>query len=155
MTLTIQSSAFSNNEPIPVRFTADGADVSPPLSWSGVPDNARELALIMDDPDAPGAQPWVHWVIYKIPADAGGLAEGVATTERPSEPAGSLQGKNSWGNIGYGGPSPPSGLHHYHFKVYALDTELNVVAGLDKAGLLAAMEGHIVVQAELIGTYRR
>ena len=155
MPMTIQSSAFSNNEPIPVRFTADGEDISPALSWSGVPENARELALIVDDPDAPGPQPWVHWVIYKIPADAGGLPEGVAKTERPSEPAGSMQGKNSWRNIGYGGPSPPSGMHHYYFKLYALDTALDVAAGLDKDGLIAAMEGHIIAQAELVGTYKR
>ena len=89
MPLTIQSSAFSNNEPIPVRFTADGEDIAPPLSWSGVPDNAKELGLIVDDPDAPGAQPWVHWVIYKIPVEVNTLAEGVATTGRPSKPAGS------------------------------------------------------------------
>ena len=155
MPLTIQSSAFSNNEPIPVRFTADGEDISPALSWSGVPENARELALIVDDPDAPGPQPWVHWVIYKIPADAGGLPEGIGKTQRPSEPAGSMQGKNSWRNIGYGGPSPPSGVHHYHFKLYALDTALDVAAGLDKDGLIAAMEGHIIAQAELVGTYKR
>ncbi len=155
MPLTIQSSAFSNNEPIPVRFTADGEDISPPLSWPDVPDKATELALIVDDPDAPGSQPWVHWVIYKIPVGISGLGEGIATTERPSEPVGSMQGKNSWGNTGYGGPSPPSGLHHYHFKLYALDAKLNVAAGLDKTALLAAMEGHIIAEAELVGTYRR
>ncbi len=156
MSLTIQSSAFSNNEPIPIRFTGDDkADASPPLSWSGVPDNARELALIVDDPDAPSPQPWVHWVIYKIPADLGGLPQGIAKEERPSEVVGSLQGVNSWGTVGYRGPKPPSGVHRYYFKLYALDAALNARAGLDKTGLLAAMQGHVIAQAELVGTYAK
>ena len=157
MTLMIQSPAFANNEPIPQQFTGDGRDVSPQLTWTGLPDGAKELVLIVDDPDAPTPEPWVHWVIYKIPASLTGLEEGVPKTEKPSQPAGALQGRNSWNNIGYGGPAPPPGhgVHHYHHKLYALDAPLNVSAGLDKKGLLKAMEGHLIAQAELIGTYER
>jgi Raf kinase inhibitor-like YbhB/YbcL family protein len=155
MSLVIESPAFTNNGAIPKRFTGDGEDVSPQLTWSGVPEAARELALICDDPDAPGREPWVHWVICKIPASATALPEGVARTEAPSEPAGAVQGKNSWGRIGYGGPAPPSGVHHYHFKLYAVDAMLDVRPGLDKHGLLAAMHGHIIAQGELVGTYQR
>ena len=157
MTLSIQSPAFGNNAAIPQRFSGDGEDVSPQLSWSGIPNGAEELALIMDDPDAPTPEPWVHWVIYKIQLDAGGLPENIAQTPSLATPAGALQGKNSWGNVGYGGPAPPPGhgVHHYHFKLYALDAALNVSSGLTKAALLSAMEGHIMTQGELVGTYQR
>ena len=154
MSLTIESTAFKNNERVPTRFSGDGEDVSPQLSWSGAPDGTDELALIMDDPDAPTAEPWVHWVIYKIPADTTALRENVAKTETLSDPAGAMQGKNSWGKIGYGGPAPPRGhgVHHYHFKVYALDQALSVSPGLTKNQLLSAMKGHILAKAELVGT---
>lgn len=157
MSLTIESTAFKNNERVPARFSGDGDDVSPQLSWSGVPDGTAELALIMDDPDAPTAEPWVHWVIYKIPADTTALRENVAKTETLSSPSGAMQGKNSWGKIGYGGPAPPRGhgVHHYHFKVYALDQTLSVSRGLTKNQLLSAMKGHILAEAELVGTYQR
>ncbi|MGB2986654.1 MAG: YbhB/YbcL family Raf kinase inhibitor-like protein [Phycisphaerae bacterium] len=157
MSLTIQSSAFANNAVIPARFTGDGEDVSPPLTWSGVPDGAKELALIMDDPDAPTPEPWVHWVIYKIPVDTSGLAASVAKTATLAAPAGALQGKNSFGNIGYGGPAPPRGhgVHHYHFKLYALDTAMNLSSSLSKTQLLSAMKGHILAEGELVGTYQR
>jgi Raf kinase inhibitor-like YbhB/YbcL family protein len=157
MSLTIQSPAFANNAVIPKRFTGDGEDVSPQLTWSGVPANAKELALIMDDPDAPTPEPWVHWVIYKIPVSPTGLPENVAKTAKLTTPAGALQGKNSWGKESYGGPAPPRGhgTHHYHFKLYALDAALNVSSGLTKAQLLSAMKGHIVAQGELVGTYQR
>ena len=157
MALTIRSSAFADQARIPKRFTGDGEDVSPELSWSGVPAGARELALICDDPDAPTPEPWVHWVIYKIPATATGLRENIPKTGSLSEPAGALQGVNSWGTIGYRGPAPPRGhgVHHYHFKLYVLDTALNVAAGVDKKKLLSAMQGHIVAQGELVGTYQR
>lgn len=157
MTLVIQSPAFGNNETIPRRFTADGEDVSPRLTWSGVPEAVRELALICDDPDAPTPEPWVHWVIYKIPARTAGLPENVAGLEVLVEPEGVLQGKNSWGRTGYGGPAPPRGhgVHHYHFKLYALDTALDAAPGLDKRRLLTAMQGHIIAQGELVGTYQR
>ena len=157
MDLMIQSPAFVGNTAIPRRFTGDGEDASPQLSWSGVPVDAKELALIMDDPDAPTAEPWVHWVIYKIPAEAKGLAESIAKTAALTDPAGALQGENSWGKIGYGGPAPPPGhgVHHYHFRLYALDTVLDVSSGLTKGHLLAAMEGHTIAQGELVGTYER
>jgi Raf kinase inhibitor-like YbhB/YbcL family protein len=157
MSLVIQSPAFAANETIPKRFAGDGGDVSPPLNFGGVPASAKELALICDDPDAPTPQPWVHWVIYKIPADVTGLPENVAKTKSPAAPAGVLQGMNSWDKIGYGGPAPPPGhgVHHYHFKLYALDTRLDAAAGLDKDGLLTAIDGHVVAEAELVGTYQR
>ena len=157
MTLTIRSSAFANQARIPKRFTGDGEDVSPELSWSGVPAGAKELALICDDPDAPTPEPWVHWVIYKIPTTATGLRENVPKTGSISEPAGAMQGVNSWGTIGYRGPAPPKGhgVHHYHFKLYAVDTALKGPAGVDKKKLLSAMQGHIVAQGELVGTYER
>jgi Raf kinase inhibitor-like YbhB/YbcL family protein len=157
MALKIESSAFAHNEPIPKQFTGDGRDLSPPLSWANLPEGTKELALICDDPDAPRPQPWVHWVIYKIPATAGNLPENVAKTVTPAEPAGALQGENSWGKIGYGGPAPPRGhgVHHYHFKLYALDAPLDVAPGLTKERLLAAMEGHLIAQGELVGTYQR
>ena len=157
MTFTIRSSAFADQARIPKRFTGDGEDVSPELSWSGVPAGAKELALICDDPDAPTPEPWVHWVIYKIPTTATGLRENIPKTGSMSEPAGAMQGVNSWGTIGYRGPAPPKGhgVHHYHFKLYAVDTALNVAAGVDKKKLLSAMQGHIVAQGELVGTYER
>ena len=157
MALTIRSSAFANQARIPKRFTGDGEDVSPELSWSGVPAGAKELALICDDPDAPTPEPWVHWVIYKIPTTATALRENVPKTGSMPEPAGAMQGVNSWGAIGYRGPAPPRGhgVHHYHFKLYAVDTALNVAAGVDKKKLLSAMQGHIVAQGELVGTYER
>jgi hypothetical protein len=157
MKITIESSAFKHNETIPRKYTGDGEDLSPPLSWSGVPDGTKELALIMDDPDAPRPEPWVHWVLYKLPATVTSLPEGVATTETLSEPAGARQGKNTWPAIGYRGPAPPKGhgVHHYHFKLYALDTALDVQPGLTKDQLLAKMQGHILAEGELIGTYER
>ena len=157
MTLTIQSSAFAQGQPIPRRYSGQGEDISPPLSWSGIGEGAKELAMIVDDPDAPTAQPWVHWVIYKIPPDAAGLAEGIAADAQLTSPAGALQGRNTSGDIGYHGPMPPPGhgVHHYHFKLYALDTQLDLKAGADKQALLSAMEGHILVRGELVGTYQR
>jgi hypothetical protein len=157
MSLLIQSPAFGNGEMIPKRFTGDGEDVSPELTWTGVPEAAKELVLICDDPDAPTPKPWVHWVIYRIPASAVGLPEKIATTETCTAPARRVQGRNSWGRIGYGGPAPPPGhgVHHYHFKLHALDTTLDVGPGLDKDQLLAAMEGHVIAQGEWVGTYQR
>src|SRR5262249_49106743 len=134
-----------------------GQDVSPEISWDGLPAGAAEIALIVDDPDAPTAEPWVHWVIYKIPPAIAGLAEGIPHAEGLAAPAGVLQGRNSWGSVGYRGPAPPRGhgVHHYHFKLYALDAHLHVAPGLDKAGLLEAMAGHVLGQGELVGTYER
>jgi Raf kinase inhibitor-like YbhB/YbcL family protein len=155
--LTITSTAFADGQPIPKKYTGEGEDISPPLSWTGVPPTAKELALICDDPDAPRPQPWVHWVICKLPADTKGLPEKVAKTGSLTEPVKALQGRNSWGNPGYGGPLPPPGhgVHHYHFKLYALDASLEAQPGLEKEQLLAKMKGHIVAEGELIGTYQR
>jgi len=156
MTITLTSTAFADGQPMPADYTADGKNISPPLSWDKLPEGARQLALIMDDPDS-GDDPWVHWVIYKIPADTKGLEEAVPKTETLSTPAGALQGRNSWrsNNIGYRGPSPPSGVHHYHFKIYALDARLDLKAGLGKKDLLKAMDGHILATGRLIGTYEK
>jgi len=155
--IMVQSQAFSQNQPIPKKHTGEGEDISPPLSWSGLPQGTQEIALITDDPDAPVAEPWVHWLIYKIPPQTQGLSEGIETTEKVSDPAGALQGENTGGTIGYHGPMPPRGhgVHHYHFKVYALDTALNLKSGIDKKALLKAMAGHILAEGELVGTYQR
>ena len=160
--MELSSTAFEPGRPMPKKHTFDGNDVSPPLSWSGLPEGTKELALICDDPDAPDPdnpadEPWVHWVIYKIPADAGGLPEAVAKDERLEEPAGAIQGVNSWSpdDIGYRGPKPPVGTHRYFFKLYALDAELAVEPGLDKKTLLEAMEDHVLAQGQLMGTYKR
>lgn len=149
MTITVQSSGFAAGERIPEKYTGEGLDVSPPLSWSGIPAGTKEIALICDDPDAPTPKPWVHWVAYKIPPDSGGLAEGSAGD--------AVEGKNDFGRIGYGGPMPPPGhgVHHYYFKTYALDTELGLKPGASKDQLLKAMEGHVLAQGELVGTYER
>lgn len=160
MTFIITSSAFVQGHPIPKKYTGEGADVSPPLAWTGLPEGTKELALICDDPDAPRAEPWVHWVVYKIPATATGLPEGVPKRSHLKEPAAALQGKNSWPdgeNIGYGGPMPPigHGVHHYYFKLYALDTELDVEPELDKKTLLEKMQGHVLAEEVLLGTYER
>lgn len=159
MKLTLRSPAFEPNQPIPRKHTGEGNDVSPALEWSGTPPGTVELALIVDDPDAPRPQPWVHWVLYKIPASVTRLKEGIARTATLKEPAGALQGRNSWpsDNTGYRGPMPPPGhgVHHYHFKLYALDRALDARPGLEKDQLLALMKGHILAEAELIGTYER
>jgi len=156
-TLKIESTAFKNGGRIPRRYTGDGANVSPPLAWSGVPDGTKELALICDDPDAPRAEPWVHWVLYGLPADCRELKEAMPRTERLAEPKGAMQGPNSSRRIGYSGPRPPKGhgVHHYHFKLYALDAALNLEPGLDKPTLLAAMKNHVLGMADLVGTYQR
>lgn len=155
--MVISSPAFGANQKIPRQYSGEGRDASPPLAWTGVPDKAKELALIVDDPDAPRAEAWVHWVIYQMAATVTGLPEAVPTDEKLASPPGSLQGQNTWGKIGYGGPMPPPGhgVHHYHFKLYALDAALGLKPGADKKALEAAMSGHIVAQAELVGTYER
>lgn len=153
------STAFAEGRPIPSKYTADGADLSPPLAWSPVPEGTKELALICDDPDAPTDEPWVHWVIYRIPADARELPQGIARDLRPAKPAGAVQGKNTWPdgqNIGYRGPAPPAGKpHRYFFKLYALDVALPDTPGMTKTELLKAISGHVIGQGQLIGTYQR
>ena len=160
--IELTSPAFEPGEPIPAKYAEDGEDVSPPLAWSGVPDGTKELALICDDPDAPSParpapNPWVHWVLYKIPPDTEALPEGIPTTARLDDPPGALQGKNSWPATGYRGPAPPrgSGTHRYVFKLYALDTELEIEPEMDKTTLVAEMSGHVLGEGRLIGTYER
>jgi Raf kinase inhibitor-like YbhB/YbcL family protein len=154
--LEITSPAFHHDAAIPAGHTCDGDDRSPALNWSGVPAGAKSLALIMDDPDAPDpAAPkmtWVHWVLYNLPPDAGGLREGIKSGQLP---AGTREGLNDWRRTGYGGPCPPIGRHRYFFKLYALDTELPDLNRPAKAALETAMTGHIVAQATLVGTYQR
>jgi Raf kinase inhibitor-like YbhB/YbcL family protein len=152
MAIEVTSSAFEDGEGIPTRYTCDGLDVSPPLSWGSVPDGTRSLTLIADDPDAPGGT-FVHWVIYDLPPDTRGLPEDVPTQQ--TLPSGAAQGVNGAGSIGYMGPCPPSGTHRYFFKVYALDTELGLGGGATKEEVLDAMEGHVVAEGQLMGTYRR
>ncbi len=157
MSLIVQSTAFADGRAIPRRHTGDGEDLSPPLSWSVLPPGTKELALIMDDPDAPRDEPWVHWVIYKIPATIPGLVEGIPPVVNPAQPLGAIQGKNTWGTIGFRGPAPPKGhgVHHYHFKLYALEEALDLKPGLEKKGLMNAMSGHILGHGELVGIYQR
>jgi Raf kinase inhibitor-like YbhB/YbcL family protein len=157
MSISIRSDAFGSNQPIPARFTRDGENVSPAIRWEKLPPGTRELALICEDPDAPTPEPWVHWVIYKIPADATGLSEGVAKEAKLTSPAGAMQGVTSYPSLGYDGPQPPKGhgVHHYHFRVYALDKPLEVQPKLDNKGVIAAMSGHVLGTGELIGTYER
>ncbi len=155
MSLTLDSRAFTAYSDVPPRYTCDGADVSPPLMWHELPPGTQSLALIVDDPDAPDPEhpkmTWVHWVVYNIPATMLGLAENAAA--RP--PPGVQQGTNDWKRIGYGGPCPPVGKHRYYHKLYALDTMLPERDGLTKAEVEAAMQGHVLAMAELVGTYRR
>jgi Raf kinase inhibitor-like YbhB/YbcL family protein len=156
MSMTIRSPSFTHNHMIPARHTCDGADVSPPLAWSGVPAGAKSLALIVDDPDAPDpAAPertFVHWVLYNIPPDIAGLEEGAAPDALP---IGTLQGINDWSGKAYGGPCPPIGKHRYFFKLYALNTTLPHLKHPTKASLEDAMQGHVLGHAELIGLYQR
>lgn len=149
----LTSTAFSAGETIPKKFTCDGPDVSPQLKWNDPHANTQSIALIMDDPDAPGGT-WVHWVLYDLPASTRELPEGVAKQEQL--PSGARQGRNDFGKIGYGGPCPPPGKpHRYFFKLYALDAKLGLKAGATKADLERAMKGHILAQVELIGKYGR
>ena len=153
MAIKLSSTAFENGAEIPSKYTGDGRDVSPPLRWEDVPEGTRSLVLICDDPDAPMGT-WVHWVIYAIPSDAKELPEAVPA--RDVIEIGAKQGTNDFRRIGYGGPAPPPGKpHRYFFKLYALDTELDLKAGATKRDLLRAIEGHILAQGELTGTYKR
>ncbi len=158
--LTLTSSAFAHGEPIPQQYTGEGKDLSPPLAWSNVPEGVQEFALICDDPDAPRDEPWVHWVIYKIPGDVRSLPEGIPRQAVLTNPPGARQGVNSWpsNNLGYRGPMPPPGHgpHRYFFKLYALDAKLDLPAGKPtKEKLLGAMQGHILAETELMGIYER
>ena len=150
--MQVTSTAFKEGQSIPRQYTCDGVNISPPLEWNGVPKSAKTIAIIADDPDAP-AGTWVHWVLYNLPAVNIGLVENLPPTEALK--AGGFQGKNDFQKIGYGGPCPPSGTHRYFFKVYALDNELPLKAGATKAEVEKAMQGHIVAQTQLMGTYSR
>lgn len=154
MAMTLSSSAFSNHGTIPDAYTCKGRNLSPPLTWAGLPAGTKSVALIMDDPDAPDpAAPqriWVHWVLYNLPASATNLAEGVAPHDLP---AGTREGMNDWKRTGYGGPCPPIGKHRYFHKLYALDTVLPDLGHPTKAALEQAMQGHVLGQTQLIGTY--
>ena len=150
--IKLTSAAFKEGQPIPRAYTCDGINVSPPLEWSGVPKPAKTLSVVCDDPDAPGGT-WVHWVLYNLPAENIGLVENLPAAENLK--VGGFQGKNDFEKIGYGGPCPPSGTHRYFFRVYALDSDVPLKAGATKADLIKAMEGHIVLQGQLMGTYRR
>jgi Raf kinase inhibitor-like YbhB/YbcL family protein len=177
---TISSSSFRNDQPIPAKYSRDGEDISPSLKWEGAPDGTGGFALICDDPDAPGGT-WIHWVIYGIPVDTTELPEGIKQNDTVavagsvfpkmggwklgfgsdfktiSQLPGAKQGVNSYGDVGYGGPQPPRGhgAHHYHFQLYALDTELNLAARMTRQQLDAAMKGHIIAEAQLVGTFQR
>ncbi len=147
----LSSLAFAEGASIPVRYTCDGDNLSPPLAWEGVPSSAASLALIVDDPDARG---WVHWVLYDLPIDVVELPEGVAASE--TTPSGARQGVNDFNDLGYGGPCPPGGSpHRYSFKLYALDVALGLEAGTKKSELLGAIDGHILGEGQLTGTYQR
>jgi len=144
--------SFAHNEMIPSKYTCDGEGISPPLKWEGVPPETKSFALIMDDPDAPSGD-FVHWVIFNIPSESDILKEDMDKTG--DLPGGIKQGKNSSGRIGYISPCPPSGTHRYFFKLYALDLEINLQAGISKQDLLNAMQGHILDSTEMIGLYQR
>jgi hypothetical protein len=166
--ISVVSSAFEDGEMIPAEFTADGKNVSPPLSWGDLPDGTQELVLILDDPDAPTPQPFVHWVMYKIPGTAMGLPSAVPPGAAVNLPGllGAIQGVTGFGASrregsppvvpGYRGPAPPPGKpHRYQFKIYALSAPLEAVDGLDKASLLQAMEGKLIGEGEIVGLYER
>lgn len=155
MALEITSNAFEHEGSVPKVYTCEGADTSPHLAWSGLPEGTKSLALIVDDPDAPDPKApkmvWVHWVLYNIPTDVTELAE----NSSDELPPGTLEGLNDWKQTGYGGPCPPIGQHRYFHKLYALDTVLSDLGNPTKKRLLDAMEGHILEKAELIGTYEK
>lgn len=150
--MKLTSSAFVEGAMIPVKYTCDGQDVSPPLAWADAPGGTRTLALICDDPDAP-AGTWVHWVAFNLPPGAGGLPEDVPAEK--SLKTGGIQGTNSWRRIGYGGPCPPGGVHRYFFKLYALDDSLALASNATTKEVQAAMKGHILAEAQLMGRYKR
>lgn len=153
MSMKLKSEAFDSQGEIPKKYTADGDDVSPPLQWWDIPEKARTLALIMDDPDAPQGT-FVHWVVYNIPLSDPGFGE--AVQHRGDLTEGTLQGRNDFDRLGYGGPSPPPGpAHRYFFKLYAIDQRLDLKPGATKAELEKAMEGHILDETQLLGTYGR
>ncbi|MDB5036995.1 MAG: hypothetical protein JWQ35_523 [Bacteriovoracaceae bacterium] len=158
MTMILESSAFQNNDSIPMQYSKEGENISPPLEWSNVPDGTVEFAIIMEDPDAPQPEPFVHWLLYKIQPHVRKLAERISLDGIESGTGdASLEGKNSFGEYRYGGPLPPIGdkPHRYNFSLFALRQNLSAKAGMTKEELLNAMNDHILEKAELIGTYQR
>jgi Raf kinase inhibitor-like YbhB/YbcL family protein len=156
----LTSSAFKDGEVIPRKYTGEADDISPPLSWDGAPETAKEFALICDDPDAPSAEPWVHWVMYGIAPDVHALPEGLKSdTPQLKEPVAAKQGKNSWPSgvtVGYRGPLPPPGkAHHYRFTLFALQKPLDLAPGATDQELVKAMGGYVLGEAKLVGTYER
>jgi Raf kinase inhibitor-like YbhB/YbcL family protein len=151
----VRSSAFTDHGPIPRKYTADGEDISPPIEWSGAPAETRSFAFIVDDPDAPDPRApqrtWVHWVLYDIPGEAHALEE---DARKQRLPPGTREGLNDWRRSGYGGPSPPMGRHRYFHKLYALDVVLPDLEKPTKTRLLNAMKGHVLAEAQLVGTYQ-
>lgn len=156
MSLNVTSSAFTHGGSMPTKYTCEGEDTSPPLAWSGSPENTKSFALIVDDPDAPDpAKPqrvYVHWVVYNIPSTAKDLRENASNGGMP---AGAVQGKNDWGKKEYGGPCPPIGRHRYFFKLYALDTTLSGLENPAKGDIEKAIDGHVLAKGELMGTYEK
>jgi len=150
--MKLTSSAFGEGEMIPRRYSCDGDDLSPPLAWTGAPAGAKALALICDDPDAP-AGTWVHWVLFNLPADLAQLPEGQPAAQTLEN--GAIHGTNSWRRVGYGGPCPPSGTHRYFFKLYALDGPLTLGSRATARDVQAAMKGHVLAEAQLMGRYKR
>ncbi|MCD6129347.1 MAG: YbhB/YbcL family Raf kinase inhibitor-like protein [Deltaproteobacteria bacterium] len=150
--IKLNSSAFKKGEMIPKKYTCDGKDISPPLSWEDIPEEANTLAIVCDDPDAPMGI-WVHWVIFNIPPTERGLPENIPPEKILKN--GAIQGKTDFGRIGYGGPCPPGGIHRYFFKIYALDKKIPLKPGATKKELLKAMEEHILAEGKLIGKYGR
>lgn len=156
MPLILDSPAFTAGSTIPVEYTCEGKDMSPPLEWRGVPEGTRSLVLIVDDPDAPDPQAprmtWVHWVVYNIPPETPGFPSGVRSSDLPKDAA---EGLNDWKRTGYGGPCPPIGRHRYVHKLYALDTRLQGLNSPTKTAVETAMNGHILAETQLIGTYQK
>ncbi len=150
--MKLTSMAFNHGQMVPRKYTCDGANSSPPLSWSDIPAGTQSFSLVSDDPDAPGGD-WVHWVLYNIPSETTSLPEGIPADRILSNQ--SCHGMNDFGRFGYGGPCPPGGIHRYFFKLYALDVKLEQKSGMRKQDLLKAMEKHILAQAELMGKYQR
>jgi len=150
--IKVTSTAFKDGEIIPKQYTCDGNDISPPLTWSGAPQETKSIALICDDPDAPGGT-WVHWVLFNLPPASNALPAEVSSAKVLDN--GAKHGKNDFRRFGYGGPCPPGGTHRYYFKVYALDSMLDLDVGIMKADLVKAMQGHILAEGQLMGRYKR
>lgn len=154
--LKVESPAFKEGQPIPEQFSQVGRNASPALTWSGAPKETQAFALIVEDPDAPLPKPFLHWVIYNIPATATALPEAIPQKEKPDKPAGALQGRDGMGRIGYAGPRPPKGdpPRHYHFQLFALDAALDLPPGATLEKLLKAMKGHVIARGQAVGTFQ-